>query len=146
MVENESVYDALTAEVSKPSYEELSGQLNAALDEQARILGLNQYYNQLLISRGNEQRTKEAQLETYLDENWDDLGDHAEAIAEIFGLSMDKTVTVKMTVEVEVKVTVPRNAVEDIAQYEFDFTADYSGEGDLEDSGFDIVSFEVEED
>ena len=54
-----------------------------------------------------------AQLREYLVENFDDLGEHAEPIAEIFSIDLTKEVEVSVRVTYSLTVTVPLNWTED---------------------------------
>jgi hypothetical protein len=68
-------------------------------------------------SRFSEQITQHrvmvAQLREYLVENFDDLGEHAEPIAEIFSIDLTKEVEVSVRVTYSLTVTVPMNWTED---------------------------------
>ena len=121
----ESVYDALIAEAvsvdAPPSYDELLANSKAFSDEVARLTNLNNYYQQLLLEERKSFRSKVADLETYLDENWDDLDSHAEEIGNIFGIEAEKTIDITVTIDYSITVTVPRNKVEEINEDNFDF-------------------------
>ena len=54
-----------------------------------------------------------AQLREYLVDNFDDLGEHAEPIAEIFNIDLTKEVEVTVRVSYSLTVTVPMNWTED---------------------------------
>jgi hypothetical protein len=54
-----------------------------------------------------------AQLREYIVDNFDDLGEHAEPIAEIFSIDLVKQVEVSVRVSYSLTVTVPLNWTED---------------------------------
>jgi hypothetical protein len=68
-------------------------------------------------SRFSEQITQHrvmvAQLREYLVENFDDLGEHAEPIAEIFSIDLTKSVEVEVKMTYSLTVTVPLGWTED---------------------------------
>jgi hypothetical protein len=68
-------------------------------------------------SRFSEQitqyRVMVAQLREYIVENFDDLGEHAEPIAEIFSIDLTKSVEVEVKVTYSLTVTVPLGWTED---------------------------------
>ena len=68
-------------------------------------------------SRFSEQitqyRVMVAQLREYIVDNFDDLGDHAEPIAEIFSIDLTKSVEVEVKVTYSLTVTVPVGWTED---------------------------------
>jgi hypothetical protein len=68
-------------------------------------------------SRFSEQITQHrvmvAQLREYIVENFDDLGEHAEPIAEIFSIDLTKSVEVEVKVTYSLTVTVPLGWTED---------------------------------
>jgi len=68
-------------------------------------------------SRFSEQITQHrvmvAQLREYLVDNFDDLGEHAEPIAEIFSIDLTKSVEVEVKVTYSLTVTVPIGWTED---------------------------------
>lgn len=68
-------------------------------------------------SRFSEQITQHramvAQLREYIVDNFDDLGEHAEPIAEIFSIELTKEVEVSVRVSYSLTVTVPLNWTED---------------------------------
>jgi hypothetical protein len=68
-------------------------------------------------SRFSEQITQHrvmvAQLREYIVDNFDDLGEHAEPIAEIFSIDLTKSVEVEVKVTYSLTVTVPLGWTED---------------------------------
>jgi hypothetical protein len=48
------------------------------------------------------------ELDTYLNENWEDLDDHAEPIAEIFALETEKETEISFTISASVTIKHPR--------------------------------------
>ena len=68
-------------------------------------------------SRFSEQITQHrvmvAQLREYIVDNFDDLGEHAEPIAEIFSIELTKEVEVSVRVSYSLTLTVPLNWTED---------------------------------
>jgi hypothetical protein len=68
-------------------------------------------------SRFSEQITQHrvmvAQLREYIVDNFDELGEHAEPIAEIFSIDLTKSVEVEVKVTYSLTVTVPLGWTED---------------------------------
>jgi hypothetical protein len=68
-------------------------------------------------SRFSEQITQHrvmvAQLREYIVDNFDDLGEHAEPIAEIFSIDLTKSVEVEVKMTYSLTVTVPLGWTED---------------------------------
>jgi hypothetical protein len=125
-------------EAPKPSYEFLE-------TEVARLTAQTEYLSNRNRDYANEFNRKRNALEEYLDENWDDLGMHANEIAEIFGIALTKEVDVTVTVEYEITLTIPRScSTDDLNEYEFDFdNISYNGEGDMDNSIFNVTQFEA---
>ena len=125
----ESVYDALIAEAPQqvevaptPSaWATLQSEAIALKSEVDRLTNLQEYYQKLISEERRTRATNVSDLETYLDENWNDLGDHAEAIGDIFGIEAEKSIEISITVDYTVTVTVPRNKVEEISGDNFEF-------------------------
>jgi hypothetical protein len=126
-------------EASKPSYEFLE-------TEVARLTAHAEYLSNRNRDYASEFNRKRDALEAYLDENWDDLGDHAEEIAGFFGIEVNKTVTVSMIVSFDVEVSVPRKAVNDLSEYDFDFDVSLNVDGDVEGTDSYVTTFEVSRD
>lgn len=87
------------------------------------------------------------QLRTYLIDNYDDLGEHADSIAEIFSIELTKSATVELTVKIVAELTnLPIGFTEDsISDWDFDVSMSYSGEGDLDSEDITIESLDVTE-
>ena len=128
------------AEVIKPTYEQLEEGYKT-LELQAKMLteGRDGWRNRYTEALGRVE-----ELNTYLTDNWEELGDHAEAIADIFGLETTITKTVKWSVEIEMQITASRNFDFDSLD-EGDFYIDVSNRGgndieieDVDWSGTDI--------
>lgn len=122
----ESVYDALIAEAPKaeievsptPSAWATLHSENVALQaEVTRLTNLSSFNYGQLADLQSMVRT----LEEYLDSNWDSLEMHAEEIADIFNIEVEKTVEVSITVDYTVTVTVPRNKIDEIDEDSFNY-------------------------
>ena len=89
------------AEVVKPSYAELEAKFEAC----ERLRDWHEANAKERQERISKRKIQIDALEDYLRENWDDLDDHAQAIADIFEIAMVSTKTfefeVRVTVEVE---------------------------------------------
>jgi predicted nuclease with TOPRIM domain len=112
--------EELTAEVEK-----LTKELEFAKSENERV---TRWWNDL--------ERKKDELEEYLDENWDDLGDHAEKIAEIFEISTEVEKEVSVQISGSMTIKAPRSYDWDDLQYssftvsiEADWGADFTIEG-----------------
>lgn len=65
------------------------------------------------LERLQQSRANVASLEEYIKDNYEDLGEHAQPIAEIFNIELTKTLEVQVKVSYSVTVTVPLNWDED---------------------------------
>jgi len=86
-------------------------------------------------------------LREYLVENYEDLGNHADSIAEIFDISLTKSATVTLTVSITAELSnLPMNFTEDsVSDWDFDISMSYSGEGDLDSEDITIENLDVTE-
>jgi len=80
-------------------------------------------------------------LEEYLVENYDDLESHADAIADLFGLSLTKTVEIEVnvtfTITAELKAGVD---VDTIDEYNLEFTVDSTTDDfEISDYSSDVI-------
>lgn len=80
-------------------------------------------------------------LEEYLVENYDDLESHADAIAELLGLSLTKTVEIEVnvtfTITAELKAGVD---VDTIDEYNLEFTVDSTTDDfEISDYSSDVI-------
>ena len=144
MVENESVYDALIAEAVevKPTYEALELLLTQHADEITRLTNLNEYYNRVITEERQTRKRQITRLETYLDDNWEDLEMVADELCDIFGIESTKEISLTIEVEFEVTVTVPRGYnADEISESDFDFEVTTpKGDVDLYDSSYNVQS------
>jgi predicted nuclease with TOPRIM domain len=87
-----------------------------------------------------ELESKVEQLEEYLDENWDSLDDHAESIAEIFGIDTEVEKEVSVSISGTMTIKAPRS-------YDWDDLSYSSFEVSIETNWsetFSIESFDLE--
>jgi len=103
------------------------------------------YYQSL-----SEANRKVGKLETYLDDNWNDLDEEVrDELCEIFGIEAEVTKTVSITITGSLEVTAPRGYDWDDIESDLNITADATiTNSDLEDAmyGFDISDTEVDVD
>jgi hypothetical protein len=83
--------------------------------------------------------TKEQWLRTYLTDNYDDLEQHAHAIADIFGIALTKEITYSVVINATISAEVPMEELDSIEDFiTGNLTVDsYNGEISVQD-------FEVE--
>lgn len=98
-----------------------------------------------LTSTNNSNSKAQDKLKDYLVENFDEIGEeHANAIANIFGMDLSKEVEVEFNVIIKATVSMPVNEdVSDLSIYDFDITIE-SNESKYEilDSDADIDSID----
>jgi hypothetical protein len=98
-----------------------------------------------LTSTNNSNSKAQDKLKDYLVENFDEIGEeHANAIANIFGMDLSKEVEVEFNVTIKATVSMPVNEdVSDLSIYDFDITIE-SNESKYEilDSDADIDSID----
>jgi hypothetical protein len=98
-----------------------------------------------LQSTNNSNSKAQDKLKDYLVENFDEIGEeHANAIANIFGMDLSKEVEVEFNVTIKATVSMPVNEdVSDLSIYDFDITIE-SNESKYEilDSDADIDSID----
>ena len=98
-----------------------------------------------LQSTNNSNSRAQDKLKDYLVENFDEIGEeHANAIANIFGMDLSKEVEVEFNVTIKATVSMPVNEdVSDLSIYDFDITIE-SNESKYEilDSDADIDSID----
>jgi len=77
-----------------------------------------------LTSTNNSNSKAQDKLKDYLVENFDEIGEeHANAIADIFGMDLSKEVEVEFNVTIKATVSMPVNEdVSDLSIYDFDIT------------------------
>jgi len=91
------------------------------------------YYQSL-----SEANRKVSKLETYLDDNWDDIDEEIrEKLCEIFDIEDTVTRTVNITITGTLEVTAPRGYDWDNIENDLEITADATiTNSDLEDAGY----------
>ena len=143
MWEDKENQNPAEAEVVAPkaTYEELEARLVEANGNITRW----KYNSESATTRLSDRNSQVDELEEYLRKNWEDLDEHAEKIADIFGLEMTSTKTFTVTVEVEIEVTATSPAYDwdnfDGSEIEFDVSAsiDYRHRNDLDDVTVDSI-------
>lgn len=88
-----------------------------------------------------------AQLREYIADNFDDLGEHAEPIAEIFNIELTKEVEVSVRVSYSLTVTVPMNWGEDEISENLQYPEGWSTDDDamcIESESADIDHIRVD--
>lgn len=118
--------DSTTSECS--TAESLRRELN--LSEQ-RLVFRNRQVTDLEERRGN--------LRDYLVREADDLGDHAQAIAEIMDITLEKSAEVEVTVKFRLSITgLPMDTDLDSLVDDMTFDVSYNGYGDVESEDYDV--------
>lgn len=129
-------------EVVVKSVEELTAEV-ASLTSQ--LESLKSRYSEVQDWWLNLERKKD-RLEEWLDENWDDLGDLAEQIAEIFGFEMEVEKEVEVSISGTMTVKAPRGYDWDDLRYT-SFTAsieaDWGSDFTIESYDLDVDTTEV---
>jgi predicted RNase H-like nuclease (RuvC/YqgF family) len=78
-------------------------------------------------------------LEEYLNENWDDLDEHAEAIAELFGIDTEVEKEVQVEISGTMTIKAPRSFDwDDIKYTSFDVSIDTSWSSDFSIESYDL--------
>lgn len=122
----ETTSDSTTSECS--TAESLRRELN--LSEQ-RLVFRNRQVTDLEERRGN--------LRDYLVREADDLGDHAQAIAEIMDITLEKSAEVEVTVKFRLSITgLPMDTDLDSLVDDMTFDVSYNGYGDVESEDYDV--------
>jgi hypothetical protein len=81
----------------------------------------------------------------YLIENYEELGDHADAIAKLLSIELSTELTVEMTVSIKATIAVPiGTTVYDLSTYDFDVTVE-SNESDYEIQDYDADVEDIRE-
>jgi hypothetical protein len=99
-----------------------------------------------LTSTNNSNSKAQDKLKDYLVENFDEIGEeHANAIANIFGMDLSKEVEVEFTVTIKATISMPVNEdVSDLSVYDFDITLE-SNESKYEVQEFDADIDSIDE-
>ena len=93
-----------------------------------------------LTSTNNSNSKAQDKLKDYLVENFDEIGEeHANAIANIFGMDLSKEVEVEFNVTIKATVSMPINEdVSDLSIYDFDITIESN------ESNYEILDFDAD--
>jgi len=93
-----------------------------------------------LQSTNNSNSLAQGKLKDYLVENFDEIGEeHANAIANIFGMDLSKEVEVEFNVTIKATVSMPINEdVSDLSVYDFDITIESN------ESNYEILDFDAD--
>jgi hypothetical protein len=113
--------------------------MQADKNEQDTLIKQLAYTKENLYKSGNEYYTKEQWLRTYLTDNYDDLEQHAHAIADIFGIALTKEITYSVVINATISAEVPMEELDSIEDFiTGNLTVDsYNGE-------ISVDNFEVE--
>ena len=88
---------------------------------------------------------KVEKAQEYLIENYEELGDHADEIAELLGIELQQTVSFEMTVTITGSITVPvGKSLWELSEYDFDIDLTCSN-SDYELEEYDVTDFNLEE-
>ncbi len=93
-----------------------------------------------LQSTNNSNSKAQDKLKDYLVENFDEIGEeHANAIANIFGMDLSKEVEVEFNVTIKATVSMPINEdVSDLSIYDFNVTIESN------ESNYEILDFDAD--
>jgi len=93
-----------------------------------------------LQSTNNSNSKAQDKLKDYLVENFDEIGEeHANAIANIFGMDLSKEVEVEFNVTIKATVSMPINEdVSDLSIYDFNITIESN------ESNYEILDFDAD--
>ena len=95
-----------------------------------------------LTATNNSNSKAQEKLKDYLVENYDELGDHATEIANIFGIDLSKEIEVEFSVTIKATISVPMSTdVSDLSVYDFDVEIS-SSEYEINDYDADIDSID----
>jgi len=99
-----------------------------------------------LTSTNNSNSKAQDKLKDYLVENFDEIGEeHANEIANIFGMDLSKTVDVEFNVTIKATISIPVNKdVSDLSVYDFDVEIS-SNESEYEIEEFDVDIDSIDE-
>ena len=98
-----------------------------------------------LQETNNRNSRAQDKLKDYLVENYDELGEHATEIANIFSIDLSKEVEVEFNVTIKATVSIPVNEdVSDLSVYDFDITIE-SNESKYEIQDFDADIDSIDE-
>jgi len=92
----------------------------------------------------NKALTQRQDLTTYLTENYDDMGDHAVDIAEIFDISLTKEATFNVVMNVRVTVEVPLGDVDTVEDFISDNLSVESMDSDVQVEDYSVYTCEEE--
>ena len=99
--------------------------------------------NETLI---RQKRIEIEKVKEYLVENYDDLELHADEIAELLGITLEKTVEVTFQVEITASITLPIGKdFDDLNEYDFEVTLE-STDSDYTVEGYDSTIERMTED
>lgn len=93
-------------------------------------------------------RGQVSSLEEYLDENWDDLEDHAVAIADLFGIDTEVEKEVSVEISGTMTIKAPRSYDwSDLQHTSFDVSIDthWSSDFTIENYDLDVNSTDVQD-
>ena len=86
-----------------------------------------------------ENSTAHDLVETYLVENYEELGDHADEIAKFLGLSLERSVDIRVTVDFDVTLTVPAGTSVDEAVDSLSFeVSSWTGSVEVDSSNYSV--------
>ena len=93
-----------------------------------------------------QKRIEVEKVKEYLVENYDELEDHADEIAELLGITLEKTVEVTFQVEITATISLPIGKdFRDLSEYDFDVELTCN-DSDYEVEGYDATIERMTED
>jgi hypothetical protein len=114
-------------------------EMQADKNEQDTLIKQLEHAKESLYKSVNGYYTKEQWLRTYLTDNYDDLEQHAQVIADIFGIALTKEITYSVVINATISAEVPIEELDSVEDFvRGNLTVDsYNGE-------ISVQNFEVE--
>jgi len=90
----------------------------------------------------NKALTCREELIEYLTENYDDMGDHASNIAEIFGITLTRQATFNVVMNAQVTINVPLSDVDTVEDFIIENLTVQSSTSDIEIEDYNVETVE----
>ena len=104
-----------------------------------RELQLSEHRLVFRTRQATDLEERRGNLRDYLVREADDLGDHAQAIAEIMDITLEKSAEVEVTVKFKLSITgLPMDTDLDSLVDDMTFDVSYNGYGDVESEDYDV--------
>lgn len=104
-----------------------------------RELQLSEHRLVFRTRQATDLEERRGNLRDYLVREADDLGDHAQAIAEIMDITLEKSAEVEVTVKFRLSITgLPMDTDLDSLVDDMTFDVSYNGYGDVESEDYDV--------